>query len=61
MLETIDLFGVYRVMLASNFPVDSLYRSFTAMYGAFEEVLAAFSPAERNAMFYANAVRLYGL
>jgi predicted TIM-barrel fold metal-dependent hydrolase len=61
MLETIDLFGVDRVMLASNFPVDKLYRSFTAMYEAFEEVLAVFSPAERHAMFYANAERLYDI
>jgi predicted TIM-barrel fold metal-dependent hydrolase len=60
-LETIELFGVDRVMLASNFPVDKLYRSFTAMYGAFEEVLAAFPAVERHAMFYANAERLYGL
>jgi predicted TIM-barrel fold metal-dependent hydrolase len=61
MLETIDLFGVDRVMLASNFPVDKLYRSFTAMYGAFEEVLAGFSDAARHTMFYANAERIYDL
>ena len=61
MLETIELFGIDRVMLASNFPVDKLYRSFNAMYGAFEEILAAFSPAARESMFCANAERLYDL
>jgi predicted TIM-barrel fold metal-dependent hydrolase len=60
-LETIDSFGTDRVMVASNFPVDKLYRSFTEMYGAFETVLAAFSAAERHRMFYANAERLYEL
>jgi predicted TIM-barrel fold metal-dependent hydrolase len=60
-LETIEMFGTDRVMLASNFPVDKLHRSFTEMYGAFETVLAPFSPQERHTMFYANAERVYDL
>jgi predicted TIM-barrel fold metal-dependent hydrolase len=60
-LETIELFGVDRVMLASNFPVDKLYSSFTTLYQAFENVLEPFSPDERHKMFYANAERFYAL
>ncbi len=60
-LETIELFGVDRVMFASNFPVDKLYSSFSALYEAFENVVAAFSPAQRDNMFYSNAERMYAL
>jgi predicted TIM-barrel fold metal-dependent hydrolase len=60
-LEAIDVFGVGRVMFASNFPVDKLHSSFTTLYTAFEGALAAFSPVERHKMFYANAERFYDL
>jgi predicted TIM-barrel fold metal-dependent hydrolase len=60
-LESIDMFGVDRVMFASNFPVDKLHCSFTTMYQAFEAAVAAFSAIERHKMFFANAERLYDL
>jgi predicted TIM-barrel fold metal-dependent hydrolase len=60
-LETIETFGVDRVMFASNFPVDKRYSSFERLYQAFEEILAAFTPGQRHDMFYANAERLYFL
>jgi predicted TIM-barrel fold metal-dependent hydrolase len=60
-LEAIDVFGVGRVMFASNFPVDKLHSSFATLYTGFEDVLAAFSPVERHKMFYANAERFYDL
>ncbi len=58
-LAAIDYFGVDRAMFGSNFPVDRLYSSFTAVYRAFEEIVAGFSPAEQSALFHDNALRIY--
>ena len=60
-LGTIDAFGVDRVMFGSNFPVDRLYSSFDAVYGAFERIVAPFSEAEKAKLFHDNAQRHYRL
>jgi predicted TIM-barrel fold metal-dependent hydrolase len=58
-LETIDLFGVDRAMFGSNFPVDRLYSTFDALYGAFEYLTAGFTEAEQAKLFHDNARRVY--
>jgi predicted TIM-barrel fold metal-dependent hydrolase len=58
-LATIDYFGVDRAMFGSNFPVDKLYSSFDALYGAFEEIVADFSESEKARLFHDNALRAY--
>ena len=58
-LAVIELFGTRRTMFASNYPVDSLRASFTEIYGTFDDITRAFSPAERSALFHDNAVRIY--
>jgi predicted TIM-barrel fold metal-dependent hydrolase len=58
-LDTIDIFGVERCMFASNFPVDSLVASFGTIFSGFAEITAGLSPAERDALFHGNAMRLY--
>jgi predicted TIM-barrel fold metal-dependent hydrolase len=60
-LGAIDCFGVDRAMFASNFPVDKLYSSFDALYGAFENIVASFSPSEKDKLFHDNALRTYRL
>jgi predicted TIM-barrel fold metal-dependent hydrolase len=60
-LGAIDYFGVDRVMFGSNFPVDKLYSSFDALYGAFENVVASFSESEKGKLFHDNALRTYRL
>jgi predicted TIM-barrel fold metal-dependent hydrolase len=60
-LGVIDEFGVDRAMFASNFPVDKLYSSFDALYGAFESIVASFSESEKNKLFHDNALRAYRL
>jgi predicted TIM-barrel fold metal-dependent hydrolase len=60
-LETIATFGVERCMFASNFPVDRLHASYRAVWEAFAQVTAAFSPDEQAALFRANARRVYRL
>lgn len=58
-LDTIDAFGPYRCMFGSNFPVDRLYGSFARLFAAYEEIVAAFSESEQQAMFANNARRVY--
>jgi predicted TIM-barrel fold metal-dependent hydrolase len=58
-LAAIELFGVERAMFASNYPVDSLRASFTAIYSGFEEITREMPEAQRRALFHDNAVRIY--
>ncbi len=58
-LGTIDYFGIDRAMFGSNFPVDKLYSSFDALYGAFENIVASFSESEKTKLFHDNALRVY--
>lgn len=58
-LTAIELFGTGRAMFASNYPVDSLRASFTTIYSGFEEITRGLPDAERRALFYDNAVRIY--
>jgi predicted TIM-barrel fold metal-dependent hydrolase len=60
-LGSIDYFGVDRLMFGSNFPVDGLYSSFDALYGAFENIVAPFSESEQAKLFHDNALRVYRL
>ncbi len=60
-LDTIDIFGVDRAMLASNFPTDRLLGTFDATLGALADAVAGFSEPERRALFARNANRIYRL
>ena len=57
----IDLFGAQRCMFASNFPVDSLCASFAAIFNGFREIVRDLSAAEKDGLFRANAMRIYGM
>jgi predicted TIM-barrel fold metal-dependent hydrolase len=58
-LEVIEAFGVDRAMFASNFPVDSLYSTFTELHAAFDTITAEFTTGERAALFAGTARRVY--
>jgi predicted TIM-barrel fold metal-dependent hydrolase len=58
-LETIDVFGPNRTMFGSNFPVDSLYSSFSTLYTAFDEMTGPMSTHERHELFAETARRTY--
>ena len=60
-LETIDIFGTGRCLFASNFPVDSLFGDYRALWAAFDGITRDFSADERAALFHDNAVRVYRL
>jgi predicted TIM-barrel fold metal-dependent hydrolase len=58
-LDTIAIFGPSRTMFGSNFPVDSLYSSFSDLYRAFDDLTADLSPIERGDLFSGSAARAY--
>lgn len=58
-LDTIEIFGPDRCMFASNFPVDKLYSSFDALYGAFKRIVSDFSVGERRKLFSDTALAVY--
>jgi predicted TIM-barrel fold metal-dependent hydrolase len=46
-------------MFGSNFPVDSLYSSFNALYTAFDEITGTMSEHERRDLFAETVRRTY--
>lgn len=60
-LETIDIFGIDRVMFATNFPTDKQFSSMDAIWQAFLSITSDFSQEERDKMFAGNAIRHYRL
>jgi predicted TIM-barrel fold metal-dependent hydrolase len=48
-------------MFGSNFPVDSLYSSFAALYAAFDDITAAMTADERRQLFADTARKTYGI
>ena len=58
-LETIETFGPERSMLASNWPVDSLYSSYRDLIAAYEEITSIFSQDELHGLWRGNAERFY--
>lgn len=60
-LDVIDIFGPERVMFGSNFPVDKLYRSYEALWQAYEEVTQVFTAGEKRQLYYTTAKSFYRL
>ncbi len=57
----INSFGVQRCMFESNFPVDRASCSYTVLWNAFKRLTQGYSRAERSALFYDTAARVYRL
>ena len=60
-LHAIDCFGPSRCMFESNFPVDKVSASYRVLWNSFKRIAAAFSSAEKAAMFSGTATRVYRL
>ena len=58
---TLALFGTDRCMFASNFPVDGMASDYRRIWTIFAELTADLTPAERDGLFRANALRFYRL
>lgn len=60
-LETIDVFGPSRCMVASNFPVDGLYSSLGQLFSAFDDITSGLGRGDREELFAGAARRFYRL
>lgn len=58
-LTAIETFGPERSMLATNWPVDSLYSTYGELIAAYEEITSDFSPDEIYGMWRGNAEHFY--
>jgi predicted TIM-barrel fold metal-dependent hydrolase len=58
-LAAVDLFGPSRCMFGSNWPVDSLYGSYSELVGAFRTVIADLDLPSQTAILRTTAERLY--
>ncbi len=58
-LAAIEAFGVERCMFATNWPVDSLFSSYSRVVDAYRTIISGFSDAEQNALLWKNAERYY--
>lgn len=60
-LETIEMFGTRRCLVASDAPTDKLFSSIGQVLDAYATILAEFSRDERRDMFGRSAARIYRL
>lgn len=60
-MHVLEQFGPQRCMFESNFPVDRLSVSYHVLWNAFKKMTADFSEAEKHALFYGTAQRIYRL
>lgn len=58
-LHIIDHFGPDRCMFGSNFPIDSIMRSYGLVWEAFDRVTADLAPLDRTQLFERTAERIY--
>ncbi len=59
--EIMQAFGPRRCMLASNFPVDRVAKSYGEIWQSFAACFAGYSCDEQELLFWRNAVRFYRL
>ncbi len=59
--ETLALFGADRCLFGSNFPVEKLWTRYPSIVDVVSAALSGLGAGERDAVFYANAARIYRL
>jgi predicted TIM-barrel fold metal-dependent hydrolase len=59
--ETLALFGPQRCLFGSNFPIEKLWTDYRSIVSAVNGAISGLNDAERDAVFCANAMRLYRL
>ena len=60
-LSIIEMFGPARCMFGSHMPIAGLSWGFERLYDAYQEIVAGFSPAERDDMFRGTAAAWFRL
>jgi predicted TIM-barrel fold metal-dependent hydrolase len=59
--ETVAMFGPDRCLFGSNFPIEKLWTGYGPIVDAVARALDGCTAGQRDAIFYANAVRIYRL
>lgn len=59
LMSVIEAFGPTRSMFGSHLPIDALSHGFDRLYGAYENIVAAFSEDERDAIFRRTALNWF--
>ena len=59
--ETVELFGPERCMFGSNFPIETLWTTYTEVVRVTTECMVGLSAGEQRAVFHDTATRLYRL
>jgi len=59
--EVIEAFTPARCILASNYPVEGIVKSYAEIWSVFFRYFAAYSADEREMLFWRNAARFYRL
>jgi predicted TIM-barrel fold metal-dependent hydrolase len=57
--QVVEAFTPARCMLASNFPVEGLVKSYRDIWNVFFEYFASYSEPEQEQLFWRNAARIY--
>ena len=57
----IEIFGPYRCMFESNFPVDRITCSYRTLWNAFKLIVSDLSSAEKDALFHQTARDVYAM
>ena len=55
----IEQFGCKKSLFATNWPIDSLWSSYSAVLEAYRTITAGFAKEEKKALFAGNAERIY--
>jgi predicted TIM-barrel fold metal-dependent hydrolase len=59
--ETVDMFGAERCLFGSNFPIEKLWTDYGLIVDAVAGALDDCTAEQRDAIFHANAARIYRL
>ena len=59
--ETLDLFGPRRCLFGSNFPIEKLWTTYSALVATMCSVLAGLGADDQRLIFHGNAARIYRL
>ncbi len=57
--HSLEVFGPARCFFASNFPVDGMFGSYDDLYGTYAQLVDELAAPARDALFAANAARIY--
>jgi predicted TIM-barrel fold metal-dependent hydrolase len=60
-MACLETFGVERCFFATNWPVDRLFSSYDVVIDAYAQIIADLSPSQQDALFFANATKVYSL